>query len=110
MHSIDVDRLHALERALHAQIPLTRAMDVRVLGFDRNGLTLGAALIPNLNHKLTELADLACSHIIVMNENYLSEVYKLMIKNKPSYLVFPPMKHLVISQFDYSSGQIVISW
>lgn len=67
MHSIDVDRLHALERALHAQIPLTRAMDVRVLGFNQNGLTLGAALTPNLNHKMTafggslnSLATLAC--------------------------------------------------
>lgn len=53
MLPIDTDRLYALERTLHAQIPLTRAMDVRVLRFDQNGLTLGAALTPNLNHKMT---------------------------------------------------------
>ena len=67
MHLIGADQLHALESALHAQIPLTRTMDVRVLGFDQNGLRLGAALTPNLNHKMTafggslnSLATLAC--------------------------------------------------
>lgn len=50
---MDTDRLRALERTLHAQIPLTRVMDVRVLRFDQNGLTLSAALTPNLNHKMT---------------------------------------------------------
>ena len=67
MPAIHPDRLRSLERALHAQIPLTRFMDVRVLRFDDKGLALGAALTPNLNHKMTafggslnSLATLAC--------------------------------------------------
>lgn len=67
MPAIHPDRLRSLERALHAQIPLTRFMDVRVLRFDDKGLVLGAALTPNLNHKMTafggslnSLATLAC--------------------------------------------------
>ena len=62
-----LETLADLERTLHAEIPLTRAMDVRVLRVDQNGLTLGAALAPNLNHKqtafggsLNSLATLAC--------------------------------------------------
>lgn len=56
-----------LERHLHTEIPLTRSMQVCVLRADRNGLVLGAALAPNLNHKqtafggsLNSLATLAC--------------------------------------------------
>lgn len=69
--AIDAQRLQALERLLHAEIPLSQAMQVRVLRFDRNGLTLGAALRPNLNHKrtafggsLNSLATLACWGLI----------------------------------------------
>lgn len=65
------ETLADLERLLHAEIPLTRAMQVRVLRSDRNGLALGAALTPNLNHKqtafggsLNSLATLACWGLI----------------------------------------------
>lgn len=68
---IDAARLLTLERLLHAEIPLSLAMQVRVLRFDRNGLVLGAALAPNLNHKktafggsLNSLATLACWGLI----------------------------------------------
>lgn len=68
---IDTARLQKLERLLHAEIPLSRAMQVRVLRFDRTGLALGAALAPNLNHKktafggsLNSLATLACWGLI----------------------------------------------
>ncbi len=61
------ETLADLERILYAEIPLTRAMQVRVLRADQNGLALGAALAPNLNHKktafggsLNSLATLAC--------------------------------------------------
>jgi thioesterase domain-containing protein len=61
------ETLTDLERILHTEIPLTRAMDVRVVRADQNGLVLGAALAPNLNHKktafggsLNSLATLAC--------------------------------------------------
>lgn len=66
-----LETLADLERTLHAEIPLTRAMDVRVLRADQNGLALGAALAPNLNHKqtafggsLNSLATLACWGLI----------------------------------------------
>jgi thioesterase domain-containing protein len=47
------EQLRALERVLHTEIPLTQAMGVRVVRFDTHGLTLGAPLAPNLNHKHT---------------------------------------------------------
>jgi thioesterase domain-containing protein len=68
---VDARDLQQLERTLHAEIPLTRAMEIRVLRFDARGLTLGAALAPNLNHKktafggsLNSLATLACWGLI----------------------------------------------
>ena len=68
---IDTARLQNLERLLHAEIPVSQAMQVRVLRFDRNGLVLGAALAPNINHKktafggsLNSLATLACWGLI----------------------------------------------
>lgn len=68
---INAARLRTLERLLHAEIPLSQTMQVRVLRFDRNGLALGAALAPNLNHKktafggsLNSLATLACWGLI----------------------------------------------
>jgi len=39
-----------IERFLHEQIPLTRAMGVRVESFGRDGLVIGAPLEPNHNH------------------------------------------------------------
>lgn len=43
----------ALERYLHAQIPLAAAMEVRVAQADPDGVVLGAPLGPNLNHRAT---------------------------------------------------------
>ncbi len=42
-----------LERTLHEQIPLARAMGVRVANYDGVTLQLAAPLAPNVNHKLT---------------------------------------------------------
>ncbi len=47
---MDADRLRQTETFLHAQIPLARAMGVRVEAFDRGELTLTAPLEPNHNH------------------------------------------------------------
>lgn len=47
------ENLADLERTLHAEIPLTRAMGVTVARFDAAGLTLRAPLAPNINHKST---------------------------------------------------------
>ena len=53
MMAVPEQALQELERLLHAEIPLTRAMGVRVAGFDAYGLTLAAPLAPNINHKDT---------------------------------------------------------
>ena len=44
------ETLRATEQFLHEQIPLTRAMQVRVGSFDDRQLTLTAPLAPNHNH------------------------------------------------------------
>lgn len=71
MQPLDNAALQDLEKTLHAEIPLSRAMEVHVLRADLNGLTLGAALAPNINHKqtafggsLNSLATLACWGLI----------------------------------------------
>ncbi|HUD41855.1 MAG TPA: YiiD C-terminal domain-containing protein [Dokdonella sp.] len=43
--------LHDLERKLRDEIPLARAMDLRVAGYDGRALTLAAPLPPNINDK-----------------------------------------------------------
>ncbi|HWR88210.1 MAG TPA: YiiD C-terminal domain-containing protein [Acidiferrobacterales bacterium] len=53
MQPLANEALRELERTLHAEIPLTRAMCVRVAHFDATGLTLRAPLEPNINHKCT---------------------------------------------------------
>src|SRR5688500_10698651 len=47
------DARKALERYLHAQMPLARAMGVRVLDADGDRVRLCAPLAPNINHRQT---------------------------------------------------------
>lgn len=42
-----------LERTLHEEIPLSRAMGIRVAAYDGSKLQLSAPLAPNTNHKST---------------------------------------------------------
>ncbi len=42
-----------LERVLHEEIPLSRAMGIHVAGYDGSKLRLAAPLAPNTNHKST---------------------------------------------------------
>jgi len=53
MRSLGNETLHELERTLHTEIPLARAMGVTVAQFGVMGLTLRAPLAPNINHKST---------------------------------------------------------
>ena len=46
-------RAAALEQILHSEIPISRAMGIRVASFDGASLILDAPLDPNLNHKST---------------------------------------------------------
>jgi thioesterase domain-containing protein len=48
-----LSELAELERYLHAQMPLARAMGVRVLVADAGRVRLAAPLAPNLNHRQT---------------------------------------------------------
>lgn len=45
--------LQDLEHYLHEHIPLSRAMQVHVLAASADGITLGAPLAPNINHRET---------------------------------------------------------
>jgi thioesterase domain-containing protein len=47
------DRLRAAEKFLHEQIPLTRAMGVRVVRHDENGFAIEAPVALNSNHLRT---------------------------------------------------------
>jgi thioesterase domain-containing protein len=42
-----------LENYLHAHIPITAAMQVRVVAFEGDSVTLAAPLAPNINHRET---------------------------------------------------------
>ena len=42
-----------VERYLHEHIPLSKSMEVKVKQVDENGITLKAALLPNINHRST---------------------------------------------------------
>ena len=55
------DRAAALEAYLHAQIPISRAMGMRVLRADRAGVVLRAPLEANLNHRQTFFGGSAAS-------------------------------------------------
>jgi len=46
-------RTAALEQLLHSEIPISRAMGIRVAGYDGTSLRLDAPLEPNFNHKST---------------------------------------------------------
>jgi thioesterase domain-containing protein len=46
-------RAAALEQLLHSEIPISRAMGIRVSHYDGASLSLDAPLEPNFNHKST---------------------------------------------------------
>lgn len=45
------DEMAALQQALRGEIPLARAMDLSIVAYDRDSLTLAAPLAPNINDK-----------------------------------------------------------
>jgi thioesterase domain-containing protein len=51
-----VESIQALQQTLEHEIPLTRHLQLQVLACDERGLTLGAPLAPNINHKRTAFA------------------------------------------------------
>ena len=93
------EALADLERRLHAEIPLTRAMGVRALRADGNGLTLGAALAPNLNHKqtafggsLNSLATLACWGLIQLLVRDRGQAITVVIQESSVRFLKPVMQ------------------
>ncbi|HEX7734101.1 MAG TPA: thioesterase domain-containing protein [Ktedonobacteraceae bacterium] len=51
-----VNLVQALQQTLEHEIPLTQHLELRVLSYNERGLTLGAPLAPNINHKRTAFA------------------------------------------------------
>jgi len=99
MQSIGNEALRELEQTLHAEIPLTRAMGVRVLRADQNGLALGAALAPNLNHKktafggsLNSLATLACWGLIQLLVRDRGQAITVVIQESRAQFLKPVMR------------------
>jgi thioesterase domain-containing protein len=55
-----------LQQVLHHDIPLTRAMDLQVLSWERQTLQLRLPLAPNVNHKSTMFGgSLYCGAVLV---------------------------------------------
>jgi thioesterase domain-containing protein len=107
------DRAAALEAYLHAQIPVSRAMSMRVTRADRTGVVLRAPLAPNINHRqtffggsaasLATLAAWALAHERIREESGL-DVHVVIQRSSMEYLepaaaevhaecVAPPDKH-----------------
>ena len=96
MQPLDSVELQDLEKTLHAEIPLTRVMDVHVLRADQNGLALGAALAPNINHKqtafggsLNSLATLACWGLIQLLVRDRGQVITVVIQESSVHFLKP---------------------
>lgn len=51
--AIDEGLLRQLEATLHAHIPVTQAMGIRVQSWNAEGLQISAPLAPNINHLAT---------------------------------------------------------
>jgi len=89
------DRAAALEAYLHAQIPLSRAMAMRVTRADRAGVVLRAPLAPNINHRqtffggsaasLATLAAWALAHERIREESGL-DVHVVIQRSSMEYL------------------------
>jgi thioesterase domain-containing protein len=88
-------RAAELETYLHAQIPLSRSMGMRVSRADRTGVVLRAPLAPNLNHRqtffggsaaaLATLAAWALAHERIREESGL-DVHVVIQRSSMEYL------------------------
>jgi thioesterase domain-containing protein len=89
------DRTAELEAYLHAQIPLSRAMGMRVTRADRTRVVLCAPLAPNINHRqtffggsaasLATLAAWALAHERIREESGL-DVHVVIQRSSMEYL------------------------
>jgi thioesterase domain-containing protein len=82
------DATAEFERALLADIPLARAMQLRVHSYDENGLALAAPLAPNINDKgcafggsLLSLLTLAGWGLIVLRLRELNHACDIFVQN-----------------------------
>ncbi len=89
-----VPNIIEVERYLHEHIPLSKSMEVKVKQVDENGITLKAALLPNINHRSTvfggsisALAILAGWTLVHTNLQDLSLSSRIVIqRNSTEYL------------------------
>ncbi|MGE0157785.1 MAG: YiiD C-terminal domain-containing protein [Gemmatimonadales bacterium] len=93
--SSEEDPASRLERYLYAQIPISRAMGMRVIHADRSRVVLRAPLSPNINHRetffggsaasLATLAAWALAHERVREESGL-DVHVVIQRSSMEYL------------------------
>jgi len=74
-----------IQRYLHAHIPISAAMGVRVLSCDAGGATLTAPLAPNINHRATVFGGSASAVAILAAWTWLH--FALRDAGQPSRLV-----------------------
>jgi thioesterase domain-containing protein len=89
------DAASRLAKYLHAQIPISRAMGMRVLHFERSRVVLCAPLAPNINHRetffggsaaaLATLAAWALAHERVRDDSGL-DVHVVIQRSSMEYL------------------------
>lgn len=92
-------RAAALEQILHNEIPISRAMGIRVAGYDGASLKLDAPLAPNTNHKSTAFGGSLYSLAVLCGWGLLhlklaeARLHKLIVIQESSIHYLHPVEH-----------------
>lgn len=92
-----------IEVYLHRHIPISSAMEVRVMSCDASGVTLAAPLAPNINHRATVFGGSASAVAILSAWTWLH--FALRDAGQPSRLVIQGnrMEYLAPITADFES-------
>ena len=92
-------RTEALQEILHSEIPISRAMGIRVAGYDGASLTLDAPLAPNTNHKDTAFGGSLYSLAVLSGWGLLHlrlaevRLHKLIVIQESTIRYLHPVEH-----------------
>jgi thioesterase domain-containing protein len=92
-------RTAALEQILHNEIPISRALGVRVSNYDGGSLSLDAPLEPNLNHKSTAFGGSLYSLAVLSGWGLLhlnladAKLHKLIVIQESTIRYLRPVLH-----------------